>query len=135
MLSRSVNMCTWKGITRTYSSAVNMAANVELAQSRDIKGFNEIPGPRGVPFIGTAWQYVFHWNGLSFDKMFDAYQRRYEKYGVIYKRNMLQISPWWSLRTTRGITKSSEPMGKCLPDTTRAIADLQTKKWPWHWHG
>ena len=37
-----------------------------------LKSFDEIRGPKGLPYFGTAFHYIVKWNGLSFDKMFDV---------------------------------------------------------------
>lgn len=37
-----------------------------------VKTIDDIPGPKGLPLVGTALDYVVHRNGLSFDKMFEV---------------------------------------------------------------
>ena len=54
--------CSWV-FYRSRSSTVNAAADVLDSQSsleseyEKAKPFNEIPGPKGMPFIGTLLQY------------------------------------------------------------------------------
>ena len=49
-------------------------SNVDLMERRDgktVKPFSEMPGPKGLPLIGTLWEYVKK-DGLRFNKMFEV---------------------------------------------------------------
>ncbi|KAL5022074.1 hypothetical protein ScPMuIL_001229 [Solemya velum] len=56
-----------------------------------LKSFEEVPGPKGLPVIGTLLDY-FKKDGPRFNKMFEAYQNRALQYGDIYKENIATIS-------------------------------------------
>ena len=43
-----------------------------LQEKPRVKSYEEIPGPVGLPIIGTSLQYLSKRSGLSFDKMFEV---------------------------------------------------------------
>ncbi|XP_063441953.1 cytochrome P450 10-like [Mytilus trossulus] len=53
--------------------------------------FEDIPGPKGLPIVGTLFDY-FKKDGPRFNKMFKAYQQRAFEYGPIYKEQIGAIS-------------------------------------------
>ncbi|XP_076110154.1 cytochrome P450 10-like isoform X1 [Mytilus galloprovincialis] len=53
--------------------------------------FEDIPGPKGLPIVGTLFDY-FKKDGPRFNKMFKAYQQRAFDYGPIYKEQIGAIS-------------------------------------------
>lgn len=49
--------------------------------------FDEIPGPKGLPLVGTYLDYVKP-GGFRFEKLFEAIHQRSKDYGPIYKENL-----------------------------------------------
>ena len=41
------------------------------SRQQRLKPFSEVPGPRGLPLIGTLWDFAKP-NGFGFDKMFEV---------------------------------------------------------------
>ncbi|KAL5022073.1 hypothetical protein ScPMuIL_001228 [Solemya velum] len=56
-----------------------------------LKSYEDIPGPKGLPFIGTLLDY-FKKDGLRFNKLFKAFQHRYWEYGPVYKESIMGIT-------------------------------------------
>jgi len=56
-------------VTKTSLSIVRCESTVTLTQH--LKPFTELPGPRGLPLIGTLWDYAKP-NGLRLDKLFEV---------------------------------------------------------------
>lgn len=54
------------------------------SSSEKVRPFSEIPGPPGLPFIGTLWDYMKK-DGLQFNKMFEVMEMRAAMYGPIYQ--------------------------------------------------
>lgn len=52
--------------------------------------FSEVPGPRGLPIIGTLLDYMKK-DGLSFSKMFEAYRQRSLQYGPIFQEQITTV--------------------------------------------
>ncbi|KAL4236526.1 hypothetical protein ACF0H5_004911 [Mactra antiquata] len=65
--------------------------DVSAKTNSDIKTFEEIPGPKGLPVVGTLFDY-FKKDGLRFNKMFEAYQKRAIEHGPIYKEKIATIN-------------------------------------------
>jgi len=42
-----------------------------MTSAQHLKPFSEVPGPRGIPLIGTLWDYAKP-NGLCIDKLFEV---------------------------------------------------------------
>ncbi|KAI0213553.1 Cytochrome P450 10 [Lamellibrachia satsuma] len=55
--------------------------------TQPLKPFSEMPGPKGLPYIGTLWEYMKR-NGLKFNKMFQVMEMRAKAHGSIYKENI-----------------------------------------------
>ena len=47
------------------------AAVKPIEETAVLKTFNQVPGPKGYPIVGTLFDY-FKKDGLSFDKMFEV---------------------------------------------------------------
>ncbi|XP_041357475.1 cytochrome P450 10-like [Gigantopelta aegis] len=60
---------------------------IESKSTSAAQPFEAIPGPKGLPIIGTLFDY-FKKDGLRFDKMFEAYRQRSLEYGPIYKEKI-----------------------------------------------
>lgn len=78
------NMLNTKPIWRNESQTSRDA-------SSELKSFEEIPGPKGLPIVGTLFDY-FKKDGLRFNKMHEAYQKRAIEHGPIYKEKIATIS-------------------------------------------
>lgn len=57
----------------------------------EIKSFDDIPGPKGLPIVGTLFDYLKK-DGLKFNKMHEAYQKRAIEHGPIYKEKIATIN-------------------------------------------
>ncbi|XP_066263849.1 probable cytochrome P450 CYP44 isoform X1 [Branchiostoma lanceolatum] len=60
----------------------------QTAQDRPVRRFDEIPGPKGLPFIGTALDYSPFGRFPIKTKMANSTIERYKKYGKIYRENL-----------------------------------------------
>ncbi|XP_048758643.2 cytochrome P450 10-like [Ostrea edulis] len=60
-------------------------------QTSSFKSFDSIPGPKGLPVIGTLFDYMKK-DGLRFNKLFEAYRQRALQFGPIFKENIANIS-------------------------------------------
>lgn len=56
-----------------------------------LKSFDSVPGSKGLPFIGTLFDYIKK-DGFRFNKIFEAYRQRALKYGPIFKENIANLS-------------------------------------------
>ncbi|OWF55008.1 cytochrome P450 10-like isoform X2 [Mizuhopecten yessoensis] len=56
-----------------------------------VQNYDAIPGPKGLPLIGTLFDYLKK-DGLRFNKMFEAYRTRALEFGPIYKEKIATIS-------------------------------------------
>ncbi|GAB1606457.1 cytochrome P450 10-like [Argonauta hians] len=52
--------------------------------------FEDIPGPKGLPLLGTLLDY-FKKDGLSFPKMFEAYNQRAIQFGPIFREQITTV--------------------------------------------
>ncbi|XP_066279066.1 cytochrome P450 10-like [Branchiostoma lanceolatum] len=87
--ARNVALCILRQSSSTVTnmgmeSYVNRTGNkTDVA----VRPFREIPGPKGLPIIGSLWEYTFL--GKLDPRRFDeALWSRYQQYGKIYKENL-----------------------------------------------
>ncbi|ESO92641.1 hypothetical protein LOTGIDRAFT_233081 [Lottia gigantea] len=59
----------------------------ELTKETGIKSFEHVPGPKGLPILGSLLDY-FKKDGLRFDKMFEAFKVRSIEFGPVYKESI-----------------------------------------------
>ncbi|XP_053395219.1 cytochrome P450 10-like isoform X2 [Mercenaria mercenaria] len=65
---------------------------VDIArETTEVKSFESIPGPKGLPIVGTLFDYLKK-DGLKFNKMHEAYQKRAIEHGPIYKEKIATIN-------------------------------------------
>jgi len=58
-------------VTKTSSFYVISRCESTMTSAQRLKPFSEVPGPRGLPLIGTLWDFAKP-NGFSFNKMFEV---------------------------------------------------------------
>ncbi|CAG2253475.1 Cytochrome P450 10 [Mytilus edulis] len=90
-----------------------------LIPNSEIQSFQNVPGPKGLPIVGTLFDY-FKKDGPRFNKMFEAYRQRAIEYGPIYKERKLvqyhqQGEEWHKHRTvvSKKMLKMKEVLGYC----------------------
>ncbi|XP_052825862.1 cytochrome P450 10 [Octopus bimaculoides] len=71
-------------VLKTYASEERASTNLIG------RPFEEIPGPKGLPILGTLLDY-FKKDGLSFTKMFEAYNKRALEYGPIFREQITTV--------------------------------------------
>jgi len=58
-------------VTMTSSSYVISRCESTVTSAQHLKPFSEVPGPRGLPLIGTLWDFVKP-NGFRLNKLFEV---------------------------------------------------------------
>lgn len=74
---------------RTSTTTANLAEN--HAEIANAKPMSEMPGPKGLPFIGTLLEYARN-DGWGFKNMFTLIHNRQQKYGPIFKEKIGNFS-------------------------------------------
>ena len=74
-----------------------------MTSAQQLKPFSEVPGPRGLPLIGTLWDFAKP-NGFGFNKMFevlDAFDSfDHYHFTVVHVSNIYRLLPslQWIMR-------------------------------------
>ncbi|XP_061192018.1 cytochrome P450 10-like [Saccostrea echinata] len=75
-------------IMAPFETSMEQKTNI---QTSSVKSFDNIPGPKGLPVVGTLFDYMKK-DGFRFNKMFEAYRQRALQFGPIFKENIANIS-------------------------------------------
>ncbi|KAL3868739.1 hypothetical protein ACJMK2_041508 [Sinanodonta woodiana] len=88
-----IRECPFRDMVNTVNDVLTRkkTAISETTTENNIKSFDHVPGPKGLPVVGTLFDY-FKKDGLRFSKMFDAYRQRAIEHGPIYKEKIATIS-------------------------------------------
>lgn len=91
-----VNTCPFRNALQTVDDAISpwrraREETMTTTESTDVKSFENIPGPKGLPIVGTLFDYLKK-DGLKFNRMFEAYQQRAIEHGPIYKEKIATIN-------------------------------------------
>jgi len=77
------------------SGRVGLQSLIRLQQTQavenaevNIKPYNEIPGPKGLPFVGTLFDYV---RDKGHTRIHQFQQERAQQYGEIYREKILDL--------------------------------------------
>ncbi|XP_061192063.1 cytochrome P450 10-like [Saccostrea echinata] len=62
----------------------NLYKTTTDTRATSVKPLESIPGPKGLPIVGTLFDYM-NKDGLRFTKMFEAYRKRALQFGPIYR--------------------------------------------------
>ncbi|KAK3103504.1 hypothetical protein FSP39_019686 [Pinctada imbricata] len=85
--------CVRSPLQRSVASAEFGVVSERESELKNVQPFSEIPGPKGVPFLGTLFQYsggIFQ--KYSPDRYQDALQDRYKQYGKIMKETIAGVT-------------------------------------------
>lgn len=85
--------CPFRKTIDTIGTTLRGKPKEDISQVSEstIQSFEKVPGPKGLPVVGTLFDY-FKKDGLRFNKMFEAYQKRALEFGPIYKEKIATIS-------------------------------------------
>ncbi|XP_031571785.1 uncharacterized protein LOC116305923 [Actinia tenebrosa] len=78
------------GIARPLVELVRFQSTTTTATTQDVESsnvrpFEEVPGPKGLPFFGSFYRYI---QGGGFHKMFNVQKELFKEYGPIFKETL-----------------------------------------------
>ncbi|XP_055935438.1 cytochrome P450 302a1, mitochondrial-like [Argiope bruennichi] len=82
VVERFVNIC------RSFWSAIMIGTGGNEVQTDVVKSFEEMPGPKPLPFIGNLWRYFPVVGSYSFERLHRTYQKFYEEFGPIVREKV-----------------------------------------------
>ncbi|KAF8767671.1 Cytochrome P450 302a1 like protein [Argiope bruennichi] len=82
VVERFVNIC------RSFWSAIMIDTGGNEVQTDVVKSFEEMPGPKPLPFIGNLWRYFPVVGSYSFERLHRTYQKFYEEFGPIVREKV-----------------------------------------------
>ncbi|XP_058801359.1 cytochrome P450 302a1, mitochondrial [Phymastichus coffea] len=65
-------------------------AACQFSDASGVKSFDEIPGPKGLPLVGTLYQYLPFIGEYDFKKLHKNGMSKYEKYGPLVREDIVQ---------------------------------------------
>ncbi|KAL0819005.1 hypothetical protein ABMA28_008290 [Loxostege sticticalis] len=73
----------WSGVPTLVLlvAAVMVAATALVARAADTKQATRLPGPPGLPFLGTRWLF---WSRYKMNKLHEAYEDMFRRYGPVF---------------------------------------------------
>ncbi|GBM21968.1 Cytochrome P450 302a1, mitochondrial [Araneus ventricosus] len=75
-------------IWRSFWNAVITRSGESQGQNDVVKSFEEMPGPRPLPFIGNLWRYFPIIGNYSLERLHRTYQTFYEEFGPIVREKV-----------------------------------------------
>ncbi|KAK7100964.1 cytochrome P450 10-like [Littorina saxatilis] len=85
-LDIGVKQCPFRATMESFTLDREESGSLSIPEANEstVQPFDAVPGPKGLPFLGTLLDY-FKKDGLRFSKMFEAYRARSLEYGPVYK--------------------------------------------------
>ena len=85
----------WRPLSVQPIKSTKSQANTTQAQEAETAlntngGFDDIPGPKGLPILGNLLNYYD--KGFKFHKAFEIQENMFKTYGPIYKDKIMQFS-------------------------------------------
>jgi len=71
--------------------------------AKNLKSFSDIPGPKGLPVIGTLWDYMKK-DGLKFNKLFEVCR----PIGLMNKNMFSANEPFLTINYRYGFTEINQ---------------------------
>ncbi|XP_044726569.1 cytochrome P450 302a1, mitochondrial-like [Chrysoperla carnea] len=69
--------------------------------TNQIKSFDQIPGPKSLPIIGTLWQYLPGIGMYSFDRIHHNGMKKFQKYGPVVREEFVPgVNTVWLIKPT-----------------------------------
>ncbi|XP_066264146.1 cytochrome P450 10-like [Branchiostoma lanceolatum] len=87
-VTHDANLAVWRLGQHGRGAASTATAPEQTVQDRAVRRFDEIPGPKGLPFIGTALDYSLLGRFPIHTKMANSTIERYKTYGKIYREKI-----------------------------------------------